>query len=598
MHRVSRTARATVVVGLTLGYAGAVFQVWTPRFWNAGLGDWIDPYFINSLLEWWYSSLARLENPASPPVFYPTPGTLGYSHGLVLYVPFYVPLRWLLHPFQAYNLAILLVVVTGTLSLYWVLRRAFSLTFVEALVLTAFFAASPNVLDSGLNTWTQRASVYLVPPILLVGVAALAATRWRSALAFGTGWLATLLFTQDFYSGHFTFMFAGCGLVPFVVARLAGAVDWDGTTRPARVALIVGIGAAAWSAVVALTGGGTIRIPGAAIKSTDPVRPLILALVAFCVFAWGRNLRAPLSVRSLPRGSLALAAGMLAGGLIFLWIYLPIYLTVPGFGEEEFQRQLRDRDAALLLRPWQLMANDHAFATVRGLGLIAAAVAAAWWPSASLPAGLRGAAVFWLAVSILVFVIPFRFGDFSVWADLLRPLPGFNAIRDPLRIVYQYELAAVLAVAFVLSRIVTARWRRAALILVAVVLMTVSPNRTVFEFNRPNRDFDRWVAAPIRVDPACRAFYMAPAPPEYLARSPEPWTLYSNDAAFIALRLGVPTLHGVSAWTPDDWHVRQPDAPGFADAVRQWVDQHRLTGVCSLDVARRTMAPEPAIARP
>ena len=598
MNRVSRVARASVVVGLTLGYLGVVFQVWNGPFWSAGLGDWIDPYFINALMEWWSYSLVRLENPVSPPVFHPTPGTLGYSHGLILFVPFYVPLRWVLHPFQAYNLAILLVVATGTLSLYALLRRFFTLTFVEALVLTAFFAASPNVLDGGLNTWTQRASVYLVPPILLAGAAALTASgRRRAGLAFATGLLATLLFTQDFYSGQFTFMFAGCALLPLVATHVARAVDWRGSSYPRRAALLIGIVAALWSAGVGLTGGGTVRVLGTAIKSTDPVRPLILALIAFCAFAWGRSVPAPASIRSLPAGSIPLAAGMLVGGLIFLWIYLPIYVAFPGFGEEEFQRQLRDRDPALLGQPWQLIATYHGFATVRAFGLIAAAVTLAWWP-APVSAGLRGAAAFWLAVSVLVFLIPYRFGDFSVWADLIRPLPGFNAIRDPLRIIYQYELAVVLAVAFVLSRVGTARWRRPALILVAVVLMTLSPNRTVFEFNRPNRDFDRWVAAPIRVDPGCRAFYMAPAPAEYVARSPEPWTLYSNDAAFIALRLRVPTLHGVSAWTPVDWHVRQPDAPGFADAVRQWIDLHRLRGVCALDVARRTMAPDPAVQPP
>ena len=598
MNRVPAIARAALVAGVTLGYFGTVFQLWTGALWGAGLGDWVDPYFINSLLESWYYSLARFENPASPPVFHPTPGTLGYSHGLILYVPVYVPLRWVLHPFQAYNLTILVVIVTGTLSLFVVLRRFFALTFLEASVLTAFFAASPNVLDGGLNTWTQRASVYLVPPILLLGLTAhrASATR-RAALAFATGLLATLLFTQDFYSGHFTVLFAGCAILPFAVAPLARAVGWDSASRPARVALIVGITAAVWSGYVALTGGGTIRIFGTAIRSTDPIRPVILSLVALIAFAWRRPLRLPWPVRTLPPGAWLFAAGAFTGGLVFLWIYLPIYLTVPGFGEEEFQRQLRDRDPAVLLRPWQLIATYHGFATVRPFVLIAAAVALAWWPAAGVQARLRGATVFWLVVSALVFLIPFRFGGFSVWADVVRPLPGFGAIRDPLRIIYQYELAVVLAVAFVLARI-SDPWRRGGVIALAIVLMIAAPNRTKFEFNRPNRDYDRWVAAPIRVDPACRSFYMTSAPPDYVARSPEPWTLYSNDAAFIALRLRVPTLHGVSAWTPADWHVRQPDAPGFADAVRQWVRQNRLTGVCAMDVARRAMMLDPTLEPP
>ena len=591
-----RTAQVAIVSVLTVGYLSTVFQVWGAPFWNAGLGDWIDPNFINSLLESWYYSLARLENPASPPVFYPTPGTLGYSHGLILYVPFYVPLRWVLHPFQAYNLAILVVIAFGTVSLYALLRRWFSLTFVEAVVLTAFFAASPNVLDGALSTWTQRASVYLVPPILLAGVGAVAATgRRRAALAFATGLLATLLFTQDFYSGQFTFAFAGCAVLPYLALCVPRAVHWADMSGLARLALFIGLVAGAWSASVAFTGGGTVRILGTAIRSTDPLRPLILSLAALSVFAWQQRDYLSARPRRIPPGAVPFVAGALLGGLIFLWIYLPVYLTVPGFGEEEFQRQLRDRDPALLLRPWQLIATYHGFATLRPFALIAAAGVAVWWPAAQLPAWQRGATLFWLAVSVLVFLIPFRFGDFSVWADLVRPFPGFDSIRDPLRVIYQYELAVVLAVAFVLSRLSPHRWLRRAVIAVAVGLMILSPNRTVFGFGRPNQDYDRWVAAPIRVDPACRSFYIAPAPPDYVARSPEPWTLYSNDAAFIALRLGIPTLHGVSAWTPIDWHVRQPDAPGFGEAVQQWVRKHGLTGVCALDLRSRAMLPDPAL---
>src|SRR5262249_8425217 len=99
---IARTARGVTVLALALGYFNYVFArasgIWRTR----GLGDWIDPYLINGLLEQWYYSLGRLSDPASPPMFYPAPSTLGYSCSLILYVPFYVLLRPWMHPFEAH----------------------------------------------------------------------------------------------------------------------------------------------------------------------------------------------------------------------------------------------------------------------------------------------------------------------------------------------------------------------------------------------------------------------------------------------------------------------------------------------------------------
>ncbi len=89
--------RACVVAGLSAAYLAYVFRLRGPLFWSAGLGDWMDPYFINALLEHWYHVARSLADPASPPMFFPVRHALGYSHGLLLYAPFYVPLRAFSH---------------------------------------------------------------------------------------------------------------------------------------------------------------------------------------------------------------------------------------------------------------------------------------------------------------------------------------------------------------------------------------------------------------------------------------------------------------------------------------------------------------------
>ena len=51
-------------------------------------------------------------------MFFPAPRTLGYSHGLMLFVPFYLAARLFLHPFQAYTMGLVLVMETGIICLY------------------------------------------------------------------------------------------------------------------------------------------------------------------------------------------------------------------------------------------------------------------------------------------------------------------------------------------------------------------------------------------------------------------------------------------------------------------------------------------------
>ena len=164
----SALSESAMIFSLVVAYFTYVFQITNGSFFNSSLGDWVDPYFINYLLEHWYHALSTLSDPFSPPMFYPAQKTIGYSHSLILYAPFYVPLRVFFHPFQAYSLSLLVVIETGIICLYIVLRRFLQLTFVESLLLTVLFFSSPNVINGTIGVWSQRASVFLVPPMLLL----------------------------------------------------------------------------------------------------------------------------------------------------------------------------------------------------------------------------------------------------------------------------------------------------------------------------------------------------------------------------------------------------------------------------------------------
>ena len=187
---IAAVGRLVLVLALPLAYFASAFRIadWKPP--ESGLGDWMDPYFINFLLEHWYYSISTFRNPLSPLMYFPVSGSLGYSHSLILYAPFYVVLRPFVDEFQAYTLALMLVLVTGAACLLVLLRRL-GLGLVEALGLGALFVTSSNVINGGTSIWSQTASVFLIPPILIILTTSFRASNRRLALTLA--WLSGLL---------------------------------------------------------------------------------------------------------------------------------------------------------------------------------------------------------------------------------------------------------------------------------------------------------------------------------------------------------------------------------------------------------------------
>lgn len=573
---------AGVALVASAAYLSSVFRLRDSVFWTTGLGDWIDPYFINYLLEHWHHSFWQMTDPASPPMYYPARGTLGYSHGLVLYVPFYLVLRLLFHPFQAYNLTLFLVLEVGALCLFLVFRRSLALSFLESFLLTAFFVTSPNVVNGYIGVWSQRASVFLIPPILLLAVTSLRrpAGPLRLALAALSGLLALLLFTQDFYTAQFALFFAALGSM---AARLSKhslpaahslSARWAGQPFMAKAALLTAIAAGGWAIGVWISGGASVSVLGLRIASRDWRRPAAVALAGLAVLvSTARGISARTLLRRIDPWARAFASGALIAVLWFLWIYWPSYREHPFFPEDQIVGQLGHYES---MRPFAL----------------AFPVAALAWIPFVRRDRRTGIHASWLAaVSLVVLFVPLRFHGFSVWMSLFHRVPGFSAIRDPKRIIEVYELALVLAVGALASHLPKRSIPRISAALLALGLVLMQPNGTRLDFLRPREAFARWVEAPIAADEGCRSFFVKAATREYGQRTGGSDAVYSIDAMFIALNISIPTLNGYSAWSPEGWNLASPEAPGYASAVSQWIERHHLNGVCVFDVEKRTMAP-------
>jgi hypothetical protein len=595
-ERSMKSARAALLLVLLSAYLTWVFRLTDGSFWRLGLGDWMDPYFSNALMEHWYESLLALSDPSSPPMYYPVRGTLGYSHGLVLYVPFYAVVRPFLHPFTAQSVMLLLVIATGTLCLFALFRRHQRLSLVEAILLTAFFVTSRNVTNGETGVWLQRASVFLIPPALLLLCDAI---RMRDGtgkliLAIVSGLSATLMFTQDFQTALFTVLL----IVPFAVALLVIARPrlprvtqiWRADSSfAARAATVVTLIAITWTIVVLASGGAAIRIAGLTVRSHDWRRPALIGLAGAVTLIVLHRQALRRLVTPIKKWHLALATGALAGLLIFAWIYLPGYREHHAFPEQDLLNLLTHREPANWSGPFDVLRDLGAYRSMRSFVLMFALAAVIWTPPFKVDRQTRLFALVAALTSCIVIVLPIRFGDFSVWRTFFWPIPGLSAVRDPRRIIPIYELAVVLGTALFLVRVRSRAVLRQSIALLILILMVASWNPERFDYIRRNEEFDRWVAEPIAIDPGCTSFFMRPGPAEYLARQGNSRTLYGIDALFVALRHSIPTLNGYSAWSPIEWGIAFPEDPEYFNFARQWVRRHRLEGVCEFDLSARRM---------
>ena len=627
--------RALLPLTLSAAYLAYVFRLADGTPGRAGLGDWLDPYFINYVLEHWYYSVTTFSDPRSPLMFFPVPDTLGYSHSLILYAPVYIAARLFLDPFQAYSLTIALVMLLGTVCLYLLLRQV-GLHLLDSLLLTAFFATSGNVINSMTNTWTQTASVFLIPPaLLLLGTALrMAPGRARKTLAFAGGLLGGLVFSQEYYTGAFAalMVFLLVGL-PALISR--GGREFTRAFRRFIVAVVetvqAPVGPPGHPSRIWLVVCGVFLIVAAALfihpidrteigsfrfSARDPWRPLYLALVAALWFVsqrWrfparvGRAARAVPGAIAAPVDSLvralqvrlpqvdagfllAILTGLAVSFLVFLTIYLGSFLEHRSFSTEDLLGLLREVHPNSWVNLETFFSDVSGFYSLRPFlfALVVSALALIFLRSDST---VRRYVLWFLLVSLLVLIAPLRIGNFSPWRVLFGWWPGLSVIRGAARIIYLYELAVVLVTAFLIMRAASRiPWRIA--VAASVVLFLVTDwNSWTFQYHRPRYFFQEWVLGRIEIDSSCKSFFIKAASARYMSRADDKRGLYNIDAMFIALRHSMPTLNGYSAFQPEAWGLANPHLPDYLQRVNEWIDRYSLRNVCALDMDNRTMTP-------
>jgi glycerol uptake facilitator-like aquaporin len=420
----TRLIHASIVLALSVSYFAYVLRLHDRTFLTSGLGDWIDPYFINYLLEHWHHSVWTLADPSSPPMYFPVRRTLSYSHGLILYAPFYVAVRSFLDPFQAYNVTLFLVMETGAVCLYLIFRKFLRLAFIESLLLSAFFFTSANVINGGTGVWSQRASVFLIPPILLM---ALVAARMpeapsRLSLACLSGLLSTLLFTQDFYTGVLAALVSAlflAGALPVAATAMERNDPGQVSRRASPWWLIVACVSLVWAAAVLLHPIPRTTIGPLRFSATDPSRPLLIAIVACGWFVYRMlDLQSRLSIwwKKDRSYGLAFMLGAFIGCLVFFWIYLGAYREHHAFPEGDLINSLTAVDGSD--QDWRRFV---AYDSLRSFALVFVVAVLAWVPWFRIETKNRLYCLWFLCVSFVVFVIPSGSMSFRSGRSCSRP---------------------------------------------------------------------------------------------------------------------------------------------------------------------------------
>jgi hypothetical protein len=176
-----------------------------------------------------------------------------------------------------------------------------------------------------------------------------------------------------------------------------------------------------------------------------------------------------------------------------------------------------------------------------------------------------------------------RIGTFSLFWMPYHMVPGAIAIRAGGRVQLLDNLWVVVGLSVLLQywtdASALARRRRLALS-IAILMFCLIEQINLLPAGLSRTYEYAWLSTITEPPLECRAFVVdIPTPPASF--------LDDDDAIWISVRTGVPTLNGSSGWFPPHWHLHDAGIDYF-DATRQWITQTRLNQqVCIYDRAAR-----------
>ncbi len=505
-------------------------------------GDAGDTRLIAFLLEHQWQALLGHAPWASPPMFYPVPGTLGYADAFVLQGLVYWPLRALgAGVLTALQGSTLLLNALNYAAMAWLLRRVLGLGPLATIAGSLLFAFNSAKFNQFVHLQLQPLVLLPLMVALLIGVGRGAETLRPRGVFLRLAAVALLLDLQ-LLSGVYVAWFFGFFVLFCLVFALIFAITRAWLLRAARV-----------HARAILAAGG-VFVVGAI--------PFALLYVPVLRQAGWRSYG---DARGMIPHWFSL---VVMGDGNWLWAWLED--VIPPFRDQPFYWEHRIGLGGAVTVGWLLLA-------------VAVLRAVRRWPvrardGLGTPNSAHFVAILVLAATAFYALGMSYFGH-SPWWFAFHTVPGIKSIRAVSRYPIVLALPIGLALAWTLDALVARASRASRLALVLLVAFGALEQVGTRQGFDKAAETARLQALAVQLPKDCRAFYVT-SPVN--ARS----TLVSVhiDAMFVAQLTGVPTLNGYSGQEPPNWRglffLRDPAYLGF---VAHWVRMHGLRGkLCAL----------------
>lgn len=548
--------RGAILIALCALSLALFFRVPITNGFTVVFGEEYDATIEVVLLEHWYAVVRGLEGWTSPNYFHPYNRGLGYNDGFFVSGLVYSVFRMFgADPFLANTFVYMVLKMVGFFGMYRLLRGVFACGFPMAALGAVLFVVSNNTLMQALHGQLMMLNLLPILAIQLIRLGravqvadGAAALRWGAAFGICYGAVALTGFYMAWFFGYLTL--ATLLVLPVVAGAERRRAMWRGAR--AMPYALAGVAVVAMLALIPLAwvylphfASGNAHRYAEAMQ--EMARPSGILNVGAGNVIWGRAIAAFYAWRH--------SAGGLAGEQISGFPPFLLLLAVAA----SVGHVTRRRDPLLMV--------------------IAVAAGATW-------------------------LTTLRVGDHSLWRIPFTIVPGASALRALAR--YQIFLTLPLIV-LAMTWLDTLRggWvRRAPPLLVPLLTGAL----VLEEINRdPPVGVNRAVqlariAAVPPIPRACRAFYIVYAAPPNIH---EPWewayidaaedrgTAPQIDAMLLAALRRVPTINGYATFGPPDGLSGDTLAPDFPRAVRTYIADHRLAGICGYDsrVARRWRVP-------